>query len=142
MNKLIFLLYRIFFSTSLVISIINEVNSSNEGYPLWMTFCEVVVYTLSILIMILSFFKYKPPNTSWIWRVAPFVIIAHFLFEWYFAFFVFSYDEISLALLVLVTISGWLVLFPLIYISFWYGYSSGPKADLNITSADSSSRTR
>ena len=121
MKKVLSICYLIFFVVISVVSVRNDFQA--VGYPIWMIISEVVIVPLGFASMLLYTFSYKPEFCTWAWKIIPFMLVVYYLSEWYFDFVVYKKPDYSPEAIGMVTFVGSLLLLPLLYSSFKFGYS-------------------
>lgn len=121
MKGVLSICYLVFFVIITAISTLDDLQTN--GYPLWMTISGVVVPVAGAVSMLFYTFSYKPELCSWLWKIVPFTLVAYYLVEWYFDFVLYPEPYDSPQLIVAATFAGSLVLLPLLYSSFKFGYS-------------------
>jgi len=122
MIKALSICYLIFFVVITVFSVQNDFEI--QGYPKWMITSEVVIIPLGLISMLLYTFSYKSKFCMWLWKIVPFLLVSYYASEWYYDFIVYR-NRVSPSgeLIGVATVFGILLLLPLLYSSFKFGYS-------------------
>ncbi|RPJ76903.1 MAG: hypothetical protein EHM20_06855 [Alphaproteobacteria bacterium] len=95
-----------------------------QGYPIWMLIFSIIAIVPGLVSMSLWAFEFEPKR-RWYWKVVPFVLIFYYTAEWYFDLFVYKKPDYTNQVIAVITIFGLLVLYPLLYSTFKFGYDVG-----------------
>jgi uncharacterized membrane protein len=95
-------------------------NDFKRGYPLWMLIFCVVAVIPGLISMFLLTFEFEPKR-KWFWKIVPFVLVVYFATGWYFDF-IYRRPEVTNQIIIGGTLLGTLLLYPLLYSSFKFGF--------------------
>ena len=99
------------------------ISSYLEEYPLWITILGVVIPAVGAISMLLYAFSYKPQFCAWFWKIVPVMLVAYYAISWYIDLVAYRETNASPQRIGVTTILGSLLLLPLLYSSFRFGYS-------------------
>jgi hypothetical protein len=94
-----------------------------QGYPLWMLIFSIVATVPGLIAVLLWAFEFGPKR-KWFWRIVLFALVFYFAADWYFEFVIYRplKPDLTNQLLVVVTLIGLLLFYPLIYSTFKFGF--------------------
>jgi len=92
-----------------------------QGYPLWMLIFSPVAIIPGLISMFLWAFEFNPKG-KWFWKIVPFVLVVYFVADWYFDLVVYRKPDETNQVIVGITLLGLLVLYPLLYSTFEFGF--------------------
>lgn len=118
MKKFLSICYIIFL---VVTSIVSFKSDFKQGRPLLMLILGLVVVIPGLISMFLLTFKFKPKR-RWFWKIVPVVLVVRFAVGWYFDFIVYRRSDVTNQDIVLGTLLGTLLLYPLLYSTFKFGF--------------------
>lgn len=121
MKRVLSIFYLIFFVVITVQSTLDHLQI--KGYPFWMTVSELTLPALGAVSMLLHTFSYKPKPYAWAWKIVPFMLVSYYMLDWYFDLVVFKQPDDTPRFFWMATVLGFLLLVPLLYSSFKFGYS-------------------
>ena len=119
MKKFLSVCYIVFMIAISVASFRDD--SKIQGYPLCMLIFSVVAIIPGLISMFLWTFEFKPKG-RWFWKIVPFVLVVYFVADWYFDFVVYRKPDVTNQVIVGITLLGLLVLYPLLYSTFTFGF--------------------
>jgi hypothetical protein len=94
-----------------------------QGYPLWMLIFGIVATVPGLIGVLLWAFEFEPKK-RWFWKIIPFALALYLATDWYFEFVIYRplKPDLTNQFLVLVTLLGLLVFYPLLYSTFKFGF--------------------
>jgi hypothetical protein len=92
-----------------------------QGYPLWMLMFSIAVIVPGLISMFLWAFKFKPKK-RWLWKIVPIALVVYYVADWYFDLVVYRTPDLTNQVRVGITFLGLLVLYPLLYSTFKFGF--------------------
>jgi hypothetical protein len=93
-----------------------------QGYPLWMLIFGAIVNVPGLISMFLWAFEFELKK-KWFWKIVPFALVGYYAADWYFDFVIFRTPDITNQVRIGITFLGLLVLYPLLYSTFKFGYN-------------------
>ena len=94
---------------------------SPHEYPRMLEISELFIGLLSCIAMFLYIIERKPNFLTWIWKIVPIALVADFVTEIIYSCIIRGND--SPQFIVFLIVLDLLILYPLFYCTFRYGYS-------------------
>ena len=120
MKQFLSVCYIIFIAVISVASFKNDLKIQN--YPLWMLIFSPIAIVPGLISMLLWTFEFKPKE-KWFWKIVPFALVVYYAADWYFDFVVYRNPDMTNQVVVGITLIGLLLLYPLLYSTFKFGYN-------------------
>jgi uncharacterized membrane protein len=91
------------------------------GYPLWMLIFSIVAVTPGLISMFLWAFEFELKKKL-LWKIIPFVLVVYYAADWYYDLVIFREPDMTNRVIVGITFLGLLLLYPLLYSTFKFGF--------------------
>ncbi len=92
-----------------------------RGYPLWTAIFGLIANLGGFISMLLWAF-YCEPSRKWFWKTVFFGVVVYYATSWYFDFVLYRDPYFTNQLISVTTVLGLLILFPLFYSTFKFGF--------------------